>query len=776
MHPSSGRCAPLIQAKPIKAKPKPSPIKAFQSSISIMANVSDTDMSSLQASSSSTPGQVPAMTGTQVGKGKGNGGDSDSSEHVVRTAVAKRAPSPYPSRSSTPPTGIRRNRTPSPKPKALALMPAPSYACEVANAAMPMPAGQPVSFTPGVGQSTPEVHLRRHHQELHHQELHVHGVDPQTHSQAIAAAQYAQAKAQAIQREAQVFAQSVQNEAQAYVQGAVSSAQQNASDQAHQYAHQVRSEAERQMLHVAGEAQQHLDVANQTISSLQVRNQELEAQQQQMQQQIAMLQATMQNMIAQQNLQADTSHTHAANITQAAQGPNQNGADVSEALKALAASVGETMKELREIVSPEGSPKFPASTRSAQKASSSSSAAPASLFGLHYEPRLPVFTGVGLSPPGKKKGSASDSPFAVFSTPKPPPRPHPPQPPGQPEVYEIGSNDEEGEEEEDFEPDPEVEVAAVEEGYEESTYHIKDLREQKLPPIPTSAAGYRSWKNSVLTQFASIDKSGEARILRWLQSSLNPNITDRELAALQNNPEGLPRLDAWLAAQVADPKHLKGEFGVSAQAFVERAHAIGVLPSGRALLAMLSKRFRVDRIRGATVSQQTLLAIQLEGFSQQHLQTFRERVEFCLNGFSPDAWPAENTMFSWLYAKLKHCRLLCRSIDKIKDSSQGSVKGTFNWLWTQLIEHLDELREEANEESIRDALVRPKVKGAPASRKKGTTNLNHLSQQILLLPQSPKRKERVPKPRKEKGKVMVKEKGNRKSKESEWEAKGARRR
>ena len=667
-----------------------------------MANVSDTDMSSLQASSSSTPGQVPAMTGTEIGKGKGNGGDSDSSEHVVRTAVAKRAPSPYPSRSSTPPTGIRRNRTPSPKPKALALMPAPSYACEVANAAMPMPAGQPVSFTPGVGQSTPEVHLHRHHQELLHQELHVHGVDPQTHSQAIAAAQYAHAKAHVIQQEAQVFAQSVQNEAQAYVQGAVSSAQQNASDQAHQYAHQVRSEAERQVLHVAGAAQQHLDVANQTISSLQVRNQELEAQQQQMQQQIAMLQATMQNMIAQQKLQADTSHTHAANITQAAQGPNQNGADVSEALKALAASVGETMKELREIVSPKGSPKrnklgrsaqvpeenppargspqkkfpkFPASTRSAQKASSSSSAAPASLFGLHYEPRLPVFTGGGLPPPGKKKGSTSaDSPFAVFSTPKPPPRPHPPQPPAQPEVYEIGSNDEEGEEEEDFEPDPEVEVAAVEEGYEESTYHIKDLREQKLPPIPTSAAGYRSWKNSVLTQFASIDKSGEARILRWLQSSLNPNITDRELAALQNNPEGLPRLDAWLAAQVAGPKHLKGEFGVSAQAFVERAHAIGVLPSGRALLAMLSKRFRVDRIRGATVSQQTLLAIQLEGFSQQHLQTFRERVEFCLNGFSPDAWPAENTMFSWLYAKLKHCRLLSRSIDKIKDSSQGSVE------------------------------------------------------------------------------------------------------
>ena len=72
---------------------------------------------------------------------------------------------------------------------------------------------------------------------------------------------------------------------------------------------------------------------------------------------------------------------------------------------------------------------------------------------------------------------------------------------------------------------------------------------------------------------------------------------------------------------------------------------------------------------------------------------------------------AENTMFSWLQAKLKHCRLLSRAIDKIKDSSPSSSKRTFNWLWTQLVELLDELREEANEESIRDALLRPGAKG-----------------------------------------------------------------
>ena len=39
-------------------------------------------------------------------------------------------------------------------------------------------------------------------------------------------------------------------------------------------------------------------------------------------------------------------------MSQAAGAKAHNGADISEALKALAASVGDTMRELREIVSP----------------------------------------------------------------------------------------------------------------------------------------------------------------------------------------------------------------------------------------------------------------------------------------------------------------------------------------------------------------------------------------------------------------------------------------
>ena len=70
---------------------------------------------------------------------------------------------------------------------------------------------------------------------------------------------------------------------------------------------------------------------------------------------------------------------------------------------------------------------------------------------------------------------------------------------------------------------------------------------------------------------------------------------------LQHDRDRLPRLDAYLAAQVTDPKHLKGELGINAQAFVERSHNLGILPAGRALLAFLSRRCRVDRVRRATV-------------------------------------------------------------------------------------------------------------------------------------------------------------------------------
>ena len=41
------------------------------------------------------------------------------------------------------------------------------------------------------------------------------------------------------------------------------------------------------------------------------------------------------------------------------------------------------------------------------------------------------------------------------------------------------------------------------------------------------------------------------------------------------------------------------------QAYIDRAHTHGVLPARRAIIAMLARRFRLDRVRGATACDAT---------------------------------------------------------------------------------------------------------------------------------------------------------------------------
>ena len=133
---------------------------------------------------------------------------------------------------------------------------------------------------------------------------------------------------------------------------------------------------------------------------------------------------------------------------------------------------------------------------------------------------------------------------------------------------------------------------------------------------------------------------------------------------------------------------------------------MGVSPSGRAMIAMLSRRFRVDRVRGVTVTQQTLLAVTLDGFSYNQMQTFKERVEYILNGIAPEHWPSDATLFSWFYAKIKSSRGMQGIIDKVKDSSPTSRRRTFGWLWEQFSDHLAELREDANERDFKEAMLK----------------------------------------------------------------------
>ena len=321
----------------------------------------------------------------------------------------------------------------------------------------------------------------------------------------------------------------------------------------------------------------------------------------------------------------------------------------------------------------------------------------------------------------------------------------PPPPPPGPDVYELASHLEEGEEEEEnygdqgrFDDDPEVDIPEIDidlfgdtqprvagvgagsfpvsspkassdvahDDYESETYKYKDLKDLKLPGLPKDSAGYRSWRNAVLTQFGSKDRTGTARILKWFQACLKPEANTDTIIALQSDSNQLPRLDAYLASQISEARYMKGGFGLEIQSYIERAHAHGITPSGRAMLAMLSRRFRVDRVRGVTVTQPTLLAVSLDGYSYNQMIAFKEKVEYILNGMPPESWPSDTTLFSWFYGKIKASRGTQRIVDKIKDSAPGSNMRSFSWLWEQFSDYVAELREDQNERDFREAMMK----------------------------------------------------------------------
>ena len=128
------------------------------------------------------------------------------------------------------------------------------------------------------------------------------------------------------------------------------------------------------------------------------------------------------------------------------------------------------------------------------------------------------------------------------------------------------------------------------------------------------------------------------------------------------------------------------------------------MPSGRALLSILSRRYRVDKVRGPLVTLQSLFDLQPENYSYQSLVSLKQRVEYVLNGLPERQWPDSETMFSWVYSRLKGCRMLSRTIDRVKDSKSGSKRRTLEYIWSGLEEVLAEVREDRNEQALRESL------------------------------------------------------------------------
>ena len=186
----------------------------------------------------------------------------------------------------------------------------------------------------------------------------------------------------------------------------------------------------------------------------------------------------------------------------------------------------------------------------------------------------------------------------------------------------------------------------------------------------------------------------------------------------------MPRLDAYLASQLMEPKHLRGELGLQFQAYTEREQLRGRAPLGRVLLNMVARRFFLDLSRGANLTQQSLLELDISAYTYEGLRTFVDRVEYVLNSIPPELQPSELTRYTWLYSRLKKVRLMQRHIDRIKDSRHNSHVRCWDWLFGKLKTTLIEMKEDQNEESIRAALqaqakAKSKTKGNVAQTGEG---------------------------------------------------------
>ena len=242
---------------------------------------------------------------------------------------------------------------------------------------------------------------------------------------------------------------------------------------------------------------------------------------------------------------------------------------------------------------------------------------------------------------------------------------------------------------------------------EKEIYKSKDLSLVKIEQLPVNAAQFRSWKNAFITKTCAIDQTGQDIILTWLSEAFNLEDGD------QLHYSGvLPRLDAHLASLLADTKHLKSEIGMSYQSYIERCQMAGRSPKGRFMIWLLAQQFRLDMQRGANLTEQSLLELECESFTYNGLKAFIEKIEYVLNAIPFEHQPSERTKFTWLFGRVKKCRMIQRHIDRVKDSSPDSHRRSFDWLFDKLKTALWEIREDQNEESIRAAL-QPKGKPQP---------------------------------------------------------------
>ena len=240
----------------------------------------------------------------------------------------------------------------------------------------------------------------------------------------------------------------------------------------------------------------------------------------------------------------------------------------------------------------------------------------------------------------------------------------------------------------------------------------------KFDPIPDSAAGFRAWRNALLVQVGKLDLSGQGLVHKWLSESFQLDREDLEGSGL------LPRLDAFMASEMTSNRVLKQvpDLEQEITSYVELCGQHGTSPKGRYMLALLSRFFDLDRVRGSVLTASTLFQVEISGNSMKDLKDFVQRVRIVLSQIPTGHRPDDRLTGEWLFHRVKHIRKLERTIEDIRESARDSRRREWSFLWDKIQDILIQDREDSNALSVMRSLqgaTPSKARGAAAEAQPG---------------------------------------------------------
>eukprot|EP00438_Fugacium_kawagutii_P025376 Skav223563 [mRNA] locus=scaffold34:198043:207130:- [translate_table: standard] len=199
---------------------------------------------------------------------------------------------------------------------------------------------------------------------------------------------------------------------------------------------------------------------------------------------------------------------------------------------------------------------------------------------------------------------------------------------------------------------------------------------------PKNAAEARGYRNSIYSAVCKLAKKDESKIFAWI------SVCNRATQASEIVPGQFPILDRIIGHKLLESSR-GTRFSLDFQTVQEAYQKRGRQPSGRLLLWTVFQKFKLDKDRGASLSQHHLLALKLEGTSIKSLIDFKSKFDYIAGSLEQADMPSDQALRSLLFENLKSHPKLTLAIDKFREARVGSSKRTWNWLYQKMEEAIE---------------------------------------------------------------------------------------